>query len=245
MSDWKCHGKLRRRFSSILREWKDLSLAFVSRASFYRWVRLSPIARVEVQPSCVLQWVPVGGGKPSLPAFAGGNIFMDYQRLRRTSCVRQRLSRQGLLKVTSVDSNSYACWMWRLEASTTRVSSSLARRPSASILSPCTLFQVWHPTAFCIGQPILNIHCCTQVAYGAAYASFKRVILLLARYSCFGYRPGRRTHISLPLYFSEMMIRLGSKFAASVLVVTLDFAYTASVRPLAFLCHLRRTIALK
>ena len=59
------------------------------------------------------------------------------------------------------------------------------------------------------------------------------------------YRPWRRTHISLQLYFSEMMIRLGSKFAASVLVVTLDFAYTVSVRPLAFLCHLRRTIALK
>ena len=72
------------------------------------------------------------------------------------------------------------------------------------------------------------------MAYGAAYASFKRVILLHARYPCFGYRLGGRTHISLPLYFLDMLARSGLKFAASVLVVTRDFAYTASVRSLAF-----------
>ena len=40
-----CHGKLSRRFSCTSREWKVFGLVFVSRVSFYRRVRLRPIAK--------------------------------------------------------------------------------------------------------------------------------------------------------------------------------------------------------
>ena len=90
-----CHGKLSRRFSCTPREWKVFGLVFVSRVSFYRWVRLSPIAKHPClqlkSPRLLAAQVKQCSGVPATALLA---IMSPSCRLTRETCIYGMRARQ-------------------------------------------------------------------------------------------------------------------------------------------------------
>ena len=95
VSDSNCHGKLSRRFSCTPREWKVFGLVFVSRVSFYRWVRLSPIAKhlcLQLKsPRLLAAQVKQCSGVPATALLA---IMSLSCRLTRETCIYGMRARQ-------------------------------------------------------------------------------------------------------------------------------------------------------